>query len=544
MLRSFIHGAYYTIHIMNMMKRELFFIGITLIFALALFLRFYKFYEGIAFRGDQGSDLYIARSIMEEGHRPMVGPLLTVNNFFTPPTYYYFLAVLYYIFRTPEGVTAGFALMNLIGFFLIIFIASRLMDRYAGLIVGLLYASSAIMVSESRWMWQPHPLTFFLLVSLLLLLMANRERKTIYLLISLFFYMIAVAIYPSPLLLFPFYFVSTVEYFRIKQKKWFVSIIQTITAFLVLTVPIYGAYIHYENIFGYPTLEAIQSTSFGIPLSLRVIKEIFFEYITGFIDYVFNVFTNDLFSPLPVKTIFEISIVCMLFIFLIFISRFPRHIQKMYDSIRLFFKTRWLFIGVLPLLFFRNEILIYRIYIFIPFFLIFFSFFIRALFSLKRIIFYALAIGFIGIYMLNNLLWTTIEFFIREESEISQVTNVATVIANDSSRTGLTNATMSVLAYRPGVYANFLTFPYMYYLRDLANYSLPFVQVGNDVDRNLLEHPRTTYVYLICKLFPTYTEVMDGCAGRFTGNNEEYQAERRWLFSENTFVFKFHRTLN
>ena len=88
-------------------------IGFSVTFGIALYARLYSFYDTVAFRGDQAGDLYIARGIVENNWRPPVGPFLSVNNFQTPPTYYYILAGFYSVLRTPEAVTFAFALMNL-----------------------------------------------------------------------------------------------------------------------------------------------------------------------------------------------------------------------------------------------------------------------------------------------------------------------------------------------------------------------------------------------------------------------------------------------
>src|SRR3989344_6922322 len=90
---------------MNARRKSLFFL--LLILLLAYVLRIYKFNQTLKLDADVGMAFLIAERIIKEKFLLLVGPTTsfgeTVN--IVPPTYYYLITFLYWLFRSDLAVT-------------------------------------------------------------------------------------------------------------------------------------------------------------------------------------------------------------------------------------------------------------------------------------------------------------------------------------------------------------------------------------------------------------------------------------------------------
>lgn len=127
-----------------------------ILIAVCIFLRLYQLPALTDWSGDSGGDLLIARNILFFGHRPLVGPFLTVDNIFLPPLYFYILAGVLWIVGSPLGIVGFFFVMNMILGVTLGLLAGSMIDAGAGVIVFTLFAISATLVEHGRSFYQPY----------------------------------------------------------------------------------------------------------------------------------------------------------------------------------------------------------------------------------------------------------------------------------------------------------------------------------------------------------------------------------------------------
>lgn len=498
-----------------------FIISIILLAACAVFLRSYRFIDTVAFRPDQASDLYIARSIVENGNRPVVGPLLSVKHFSVPPTYYYILAGVYRFTRSPDGATVAFVIMNLLAMCCMVFLATLLMDRTAGVIMAALFATSFIMVSESRMMWQPHPVTLCITVSLVLLFLAFQKKSIFALFISLLAYTCALSIYVSPIVLLPFYiYVSTRFFHNVYTHSCAIAVLCAIGALIVAGIPIFYHYVLYEISHALPTYTALGTSAFRWPTI-----DIGIRYLGALFDDVFaNPFVQTFRSPF-LSGVFETAVIGSFIMPFIRMKKYSPDIQEMVLRVRKFLASPWLFIGFLFTVFFQRDINAYRIHPFVPFIFLWFTLVIRS--ELRRPSIFLLLIALVStMYVFDNITQIYRLLITYDDNDVHSAATIAFEIGRDAALKGIRHNQMEVVAYRFDAYNNYPLFPYAYYLRDMANYSLPIVPLGNDTDRSRLDHPQTPYVYLICRSTAEYSWSLDECKNYFVEQQPSYHIVR------------------
>ncbi len=500
-------------------------IGFSVTFGIALYARLYSFYDTVAFRGDQAGDLYIARGIVENNWRPPVGPFLSVNNFQTPPTYYYILAGFYSVLRTPEAVTFAFALMNLAVMMCMVSVAVLLMDDIAGIIMAFLFAASYIMVVESRQIWAPHTLTLFLSASLLLLLKAYRRHSFAFYVLSVVCYAIALSIYVSPILLLPYYIVMGARFIRhITKTNYPVSLGIVLGCLTICALPFFGPFMVYELKHGFPTYGALASQSFGPPAGFIATVRLSIRYVRAFIDNLFGLYRDDFHIRAGVIVIFEGVFTLWVFLTIGLGSYLRKRSNRYYRAVTNFIPLWPLVLGSLPLLFFRHDLEVYGLNVFLPFLFLLLTLALRLAFASKHPVVAASALCVMIVYLITNT-WSIQSNLIRyPRHDAALASGVAFTIARESARANIPRSDMTVLAYRyPDIYTNYFLYPFLYYLRDYAGYTMPLASPGNDIDRKILDRPNTPFVYLICAWYPTTTAVDKDCVSYFLTHNPQYR---------------------
>ncbi|MCL5970877.1 MAG: glycosyltransferase family 39 protein [Patescibacteria group bacterium] len=145
------------------------FITVVFILILAAFLRLYRIADYMTFLGDEGRDVLVVYNILH-GKLTLLGPTSSVGGFFLGPIYYYFMAPFLLLSNyNPVGPAIMVALIGVATVFLIYKFCSELFNKRAGLIAASLYAISPLVIAYSRSSWNPNPLPFFSLLSLLAL---------------------------------------------------------------------------------------------------------------------------------------------------------------------------------------------------------------------------------------------------------------------------------------------------------------------------------------------------------------------------------------
>lgn len=153
--------------------------GLTLIgiLLLAAFYRLYKIADYMTFLGDEGRDVLKVYEILH-GQLTLLGPTSSVGGFFLGSIYYYFMAPFLLLFNyDPVGPAVMVALFGVATVALLYFVVSRFFDKKVAIFASLLYAISPLIVSYSRSSWNPNPLPFFSLLTLILILEALRRNN-------------------------------------------------------------------------------------------------------------------------------------------------------------------------------------------------------------------------------------------------------------------------------------------------------------------------------------------------------------------------------
>lgn len=186
------------------------------VFILALCLRVYKTAEYTAFSQDQAKDLLYILDHLENREPILIGPKTSVGNFYVGPLYYYLITPVVWAF--PDQPAAPAFVIALIDSFCaagLVILFKRYFSLSAGVIAGVLYATSPLALQFSRFGWNPNAIPFFSLVFLYFLIAYYQERKFYqYLLMSLSCVCAIQLHYQSIILLFPQIFVTVITLSR------------------------------------------------------------------------------------------------------------------------------------------------------------------------------------------------------------------------------------------------------------------------------------------------------------------------------------------
>lgn len=503
---------------------------------LALVLRFYNFFDTVSFRGDHPRDLYIARSAADDGHPLLVGPQLSVQSVNIPSTYYDFLSWVYGIFRSPQGVTFAFACMNLLAMYCMVRLAILLIGKEAGLIMAFIFSVSGLMVSQSRMMWQPYPLTLGIALSLLLLLESFQRKSVILFYLSLLSYTFALSVYISPILLLPYYIYMGARFFKSScSYPYVLGILTTGVSLFLAAMPFFGPYLYYERLRGFPSYVALQSPAFGAAETVQRAYDMYIKYAAGFIDDLFNFSAIKTFNLAGIQNYINWMLIILIVAPQLFRKYFRGNFDKAKNSVTYFSGLPWLLMGSFIILWFQKTLYTYRIHVFTPFFLLGFTFPLYLAVRSRRNIFSLVACTLLLLYALGNLSSIQSSQFDTAQGEVERAARAAMIIGYDAARSGIRTNDIAV-----GVSYNYPIFPFLYYLRDFANYTLPYVPGGNIIDQRAIDYPNThRYFYMICVEHGVPDVSMGECEGNFLGQNPGYIKLLELPVNDRDTVMKF-----
>ena len=506
-------------------KKTPFYLLLILTLLVAVFLRFYNFnLNSIEYWGDQGWDLIVARNILFYNLRPLVGPVLWVHNFYTPPTYYYLLALFLFIGKSITGTALLFQFINILSLVVLFLLIRELFDNWAGLAGALLFAVSREMVYQSRVMWQPHLLTLFILLALYFLVLAFKKRKMLLLWISYTLYFIALSVYPSPVILVP-YFVWQLVRFRkkLQDAKSIRHFKITLIACLVSFILIYSPQIYFEFQNKFPTLK-----TFIVPKTEDLAKPTEASRLSIYLENMQKLFgsfyrIDNITSPSKSATTFlTIIFFVLLFFALKNIKRLPAKLAKKYEFSSQIIAIPLLILGSFSFLWFKMDAHAHRSSAYMPFMFIIFAFLFRLAFDTKNAYYKASVTILLLVTIVANLryVWRYINYSPRWFPTTLQV---ADYIISDINKRNL-NATETITyLISPGDFYGTDLYPILYFLQERINYPVKFVDIGNDVDRSALRFSKKPILYLICQDYKSDKDARELCLYRFIEVNPAYR---------------------
>lgn len=512
----------------------------------AVYLRFYNFGQhSIYWSGDQGRDLLVARNILYYGHKALVGPILWVPNLFTPPNYFYFLAGLLSIGGNLMSTAFLFQLINLVSLILLFVLISILLDVWAGLIGALLFATAEEMVLQARTIWQPQPVTLFIILALFFLVLAFKKRKALFLWLSCTFYFVAMSIYPNSIPLAPFFFWQFIRFrkkIQGKPKKLFSYRLAVIASFLSFLL-IYSQLIIFEVQNGFPSIATIMKLK-----TQYMSNKISVSRIKTYLDN-FQLFFNHLFGS---RVISEYSKMLTLFLILVFIiliyygykqiKLLPTKLAKKYQRTSQFIALPFLIFGSLVLGWFKMDVHPHRSWAFLPFLYIILAFLGRLAFELKNFWYKAGILLLLGIMIVLNLVLVK-EYHLEYSSQFVPTTlQVVDYIISDINGENLLVKDTSTFFIAPDDFYGYGLAPILYYLQEKINYPIQFVPNGNEVDRGALMHTNAPVLYLICRDFENRLESEKYCLNSFLEVNSAYEFVSHENLNFRFQVFKLRHT--
>lgn len=141
---------------------------------IGFFTRSFFFYSYFEFKNDQARESFVILE-MQQGNFPIIGPSSSVENYALPPYYYYLLYPFIFLGKEPEYHVLANAIFSWASIVLIyIFFKKHIKTQFqivnniTPALIALLWSIFIPDIEISTKVWNPGPMTFFILCYLLL----------------------------------------------------------------------------------------------------------------------------------------------------------------------------------------------------------------------------------------------------------------------------------------------------------------------------------------------------------------------------------------
>lgn len=332
-------------------KNRLELILIIILLAAAAFLRFYHLPEYMTFLGDEGRDALMVQRILVDHDFPLLGPPTSVGNIYLGPLYYYMMAFSMAIFwLNPVAAAAMVALIGVAAVALIYYLSLKWFGRLPAILAAALYALSPVAITYSRSSWNPNPAPFFALLVILGFYQAHTSRDFRWLILVGGAFAFALQMHYLSLILLPLLGVLwIIEVIEARKKKGAKFLVLGTTLgsvlFLLLMSPliIFDLKYNFMNFQALRVMFSVQDSALGIQFgdNLSKIILIYKDKLIGRYLAIENSF---------------LSISLALLIVLSALSWIGKKASS--DNTAWAFRSLalWLFIGLIGLSFYKNEI--------------------------------------------------------------------------------------------------------------------------------------------------------------------------------------------
>lgn len=221
-------------------------------------LRLVNFEEQFRFIPDNGSEHAIARQISLSRCLPLVGPTLSIDKLYTPPTYFYYKYLITGGIFNPIFTGYISALLKILS---IIFLAATvwlITNRRAFLVSLFALSWSWLLFTKSRFTWHPNQVSLFISISVFLLTYAKIKRHWLPLVGSFLMYWLAASIYPSPIVLMPWYLFEIIRWPRPPKRQWWAHLMLGLGMFFATALPFYAPQLIFEIQHKWQSLQTLQ----------------------------------------------------------------------------------------------------------------------------------------------------------------------------------------------------------------------------------------------------------------------------------------------
>jgi len=252
--------------------------------------------KNYVFGFDQGRDYLAVKSIVVDHKPTLIGSEIGAGaagfqGIFHGPFHYYFLSIPFVL--TDGDPYGGIILMFLFGISSVIlsyFLGRKVFGPVGGMVTAFLVAISPILVSQSRFVWNSHPSTLFILITFYFVYLSyKKENKFIFL--SSFFagfiynFELAIAIPLSMSLILFYIFVLKIK----ELKKYAVMLLGLVAAFFpMIFFEIRHDFMASKGLLAYVFSQKETTTSFLSILNTSV------SHFDSFVYSFFDTFPRDI----------------------------------------------------------------------------------------------------------------------------------------------------------------------------------------------------------------------------------------------------------
>jgi glycosyltransferase involved in cell wall biosynthesis len=199
-------------------EQKLLFLSLLGVLLMALFLRLYQIEGYMTFLGDEGRDVILVKKILTGENFPLIGPPTSVGNIYLGPLYYYMMAFSMMFWFSPISAAIMNALIGVVTVFLVYYLGKIWFNKSSGLVASFLYAISPVTITYSKTSWNPNPVPFFALFSMIFFNKAKKSKDFTYLIFTGIFLGAALQMHYLALILIPiFVLLWGLEVFSKKQ---------------------------------------------------------------------------------------------------------------------------------------------------------------------------------------------------------------------------------------------------------------------------------------------------------------------------------------
>jgi 4-amino-4-deoxy-L-arabinose transferase-like glycosyltransferase len=135
---------------------------IALLLGISTFTHLYRINHTFIFHNDEARDVLIVKKMIDTKTPVLLGPQTSVGNMYLGPLYYYLmLPALLIAGMDPVGPAIMVAIFGIATSILLLYIGTKRHSFTAGMIAGLFYSLTPVMLHYSRSSWNPNIVPFF-----------------------------------------------------------------------------------------------------------------------------------------------------------------------------------------------------------------------------------------------------------------------------------------------------------------------------------------------------------------------------------------------
>lgn len=460
---------------------------------------------------DQGMLLSIAHGILYNGHRPAIGPQVSVSDFVLSPLTYYLVAVFMMLSADPLHISLFYIVMNLLAGVFIYLYVYYLAGSIPALVAFGLFSLSHNMIIFGHTIWEPHPVVLFISLFMFFDLRSRQLKSWKLYAIGLVAYTISLALYPSGLLITAYVIWSFCSLSRqvSKVSRIYLFVTAGIIAFL-------NIFIFRQQLF-----QNIRLLAGSEHASLTFLSPVgFLKSVIAHVGLIVHDIIQPwfLFPPSESLQYFLSSVLGILFVGFYFFS--VNRIRKRPAS-RLSVPILMLLLGLCVPAFFSGRMYGYRFSALYPYVFAGAAIVLYSWLSSRSFILMCTAIVYIGIFLFGNMQTWISSVGNFAPKQYPKMRAVAEFIEIDAARRGVSMDNLSVHVFKGDDIWDYFGSS-LYYLLKLRGYPVRFTPEGN----RLMHQPTQDQhvVYLLCLETPdTYAT---GCLTKYLEQNSKYAHER------------------